>query len=126
MKKSKGGPPTYTPEAAERRARGQLAIRIPPDLADQIRAAARDYPGGVSGWLADAAKAHLDPDAREDAEVHSGLADLLRSAPVLLLPDRGDVIVRALREPVPPLSVIAEGAGPGIAEALAGLRRAAK
>lgn len=92
-----------------------------PVMTDALQAGGFTWRG-----VADAAKAHLDPDAREDAEVHSGLADLLRSAPVLLLPDRGDVIVRALREPVPPLSVIAEGAGPGIAEALAGLRRAAK
>lgn len=110
----------------DRREAAQLAIRVSPELAEAIRQAAASHPGGVSGWLADAARAHLAPDAREDAEVHSGLADLLRSAPVLLLPDRGDVIVRVLREPVPVCGVLAEGAGPGIAEALAGLRRAAK
>lgn len=127
MTKKKPAPPTYSPEAAERRAAGQLAIRVSPELAEAIRRAAASHPGGVSGWLADAARAHFAPDAREDAEVHSGLADLLRSAPVLLLlPDRGDVIVRALRSPVPVCGVIAEGAGPGIAEALAGLRWAAK
>lgn len=127
MTKKKPAPPTYSPEAAERRAAGQLAIRVSPELAEAIRRAAASHPGGVSGWLADAARAHLDPDAREAADVHEWLADLLRGgAPVLLIPDRGDVIVRALRAPVPVCGVLAEGAGPGIAEALAGLRRAAK
>lgn len=56
---SRGGQPTYTPEAKERRARGQLSIRVSPELADQIRTAAASHPGGVSGWLADAARAQI-------------------------------------------------------------------
>ena len=55
-----GGTPTYGPETAARRRLGQLAIRIDPELAERIRAAARAHPAGVSGWLADAARLALE------------------------------------------------------------------
>ena len=64
------------------------------------------------------------PDPTEDRAVHEGLLALLAEGPVLLTLDaHGDVILRLLREPVPPCGVVASGAGPGIHEALLGLRR---
>lgn len=54
-----GGPPIFTAETKARRAAGQLAIRIDPELAARIRAAAASHAGGVSGWLADAAREAL-------------------------------------------------------------------
>lgn len=62
-----------------------------------------------------------DPD--EDRQIHEGLLALLAEGPVLLALDRGDVVLRLLREPVGPSTIVAEGGGPGIHEALLGLRR---
>lgn len=57
--------------------------------------------------------------------MHARLLELLDEGPVLLtLDSHGDVVLRPLREPVPPCGVVASGAGPGIHEALLGLRGA--
>lgn len=114
---SRGGPPVYGLWTAERRAAGQLAVRIAPEAAARIRERAADHPGGVSGLVASLAEDRPAP-------VEAWLHDLLREGPILLTTDEGgDVIVRLLRGPVPILSVAAEGAGPGLEEALAGLRQ---
>lgn len=111
-----GSKPVYAPGTAERRAAGQLAVRVSPEAAARIRERALDYPGGVSGLVASLAEDRPAP-------IEAWLHELLRDGPVLLTTDStGDVIVRLLRGPVPPLSVAAEGAGPGLEEALAGLR----
>lgn len=72
--------------------------------------------GVVSEWLR-----LVDPG--EDSAIHEGLVDLLREGPVLLALDRGDVVLRVLREPVGPSTIVAEGGGPGPHEAIVGLRR---
>jgi hypothetical protein len=61
-------------------------------------------------------------DPTEDRAIHEGLLALLDRGPVLLTLDRGDVILRLLREPVPPCGVVAQGAGPGLHEAIVGMR----
>jgi hypothetical protein len=116
-KPRKGGRPTYTPETAQRRASGQIAVRIPPETAARLRERAAEHPGGLSGLVAS-----LDTDPAEDRAAHAGLLELLDRGPVLLTLDRGDVVLRLLREPVPPCGVVAQGAGPGLHEALVGLR----
>ncbi len=55
----KGGPPTYTPDTRARRQRGQISVRLDPELADQIRAAAASHAGGLAGWIAQAAREAL-------------------------------------------------------------------
>lgn len=45
-------PPTYTAATAARRASGQLAVRIAPELADKARRLGAAHPGGVSGLVA--------------------------------------------------------------------------
>lgn len=66
----------------------------------------------------------IDSTPDEDCAVHEGLLALLEEGSVLLTLDgRGDVILRVLREPVGPSTIVAEGAGPGLHEALLGLRR---
>ncbi len=115
-RKRRSSKPTYTPETAQARAAGQLAVRIAPEAAARIRERASDHPGGVSGLVASLAEDRPAP-------VEAWLHDLLREGPILLTTDgAGDVSARLLRGPVPPLSVAAEGAGPGLEEALAGLR----
>jgi hypothetical protein len=67
----------------------------------------------------------LNSTPDEDRAVHEGLLELLREGPVLLALDaHGDVILRLLRAPVAPSTIVAEGAGPGLHEALVGLRGA--
>jgi len=116
-KKRRGGKPVYTPETAQRRASGQIAVRIPPETAARLRERAADHPGGLSGLVAS-----LDSSPSEDRAVHAGLLELLDRGPVLLTLARGDVLVRLLLDPVPPCGVVASGAGPGLHEALLGLR----
>ncbi len=116
-KSRRGGKPVYTPETAQRRASGQIAVRIPPETAARLRERAAEHPGGLSGLVAS-----LDTDPAEDRAVHAGLLELLDRGPVLLTLNRGDVLVRLLLDPVPPCGVIASGAGPGIHEALLGMR----
>lgn len=116
-RRRRGSKPTYTPETAQARGAGQLAVRIAPEAAARIRERALDHPGGVSGLVASLAEDRPAP-------AEAGLHDLLQEGPILLTTDStGDVIVRLIRGPVPPLSVAAEGAGPGLEEALAGLRQ---
>lgn len=49
--KKRKPPPTYTPQTAARRASGQIAIRIAPELADKARRLGAQHPGGVSGLI---------------------------------------------------------------------------
>jgi len=66
----------------------------------------------------------IDSTPDEDRAIHEGLLALLDEGPVLLTLDaRGDVILRLLRAPVAPSTIVAEGAGPGLHEALLGLRQ---
>lgn len=65
----------------------------------------------------------IDSTPDEDRAIHEGLLALLAEGPVLLSLDaHGDVILRLLREPLSPSTVVASGAGPGIHEAIVGLR----
>lgn len=115
-RKRRGGPPRYTEATAQARREGDLRIRLLPEEAQAFRAWAEEC-GGLAALVR-----HL---LRErSAPVEAWLHDLLQEGPILLTTDStGDVIVRLIRGPVPPLSVAAEGAGPGLEEALAGLRQ---
>lgn len=48
----RGGPPTYTPETAERRASGEVKLRLSPEMAARLRQLGAQHPGGVSGLVA--------------------------------------------------------------------------
>ena len=98
------------PEAA--RTARLVSIRLTPEDRELLDAAAARL-----GSRTRAVRAGLAALATLDA-----IAERLREGPVLLTLDGEDVALRLLRAPVPPCEVAAEGAGPGIHEALAGLR----
>lgn len=50
-KPRKGGPPTYTPETAQRRAQGEIKLRLAPEVAARLRELGAAHPGGVSGLV---------------------------------------------------------------------------
>lgn len=117
-RKRRGGPPRYTEATAQARREGDLRIRLLPEEAQAFRAWSEEC-----GGLAALARHLLRERADRPAPVEAWLHELLGEGPVLLTTDgSGDVSARLLRGPVPPLSVVAEGAGPGLEEALAGLR----
>jgi hypothetical protein len=98
-------------------------LALAPEDAATLRKLGAERPGGMASLVTSWIRSALDPD--EGRLIHEGLVRLLREGPVLLTLDRGDhgdVVLRLLRVPVPPCGVAAEGAGPGLHEALLGLR----
>lgn len=117
-RKRRGGPPRYTEATAQARREGDLRIRLLPEEAQAFRAWAEEC-GGLAALVRHLLRERSDRPAPVEAWLH----ELLQGGPILLTTDGAeDVIVRLLRGPVPPLSVAAQGAGPGLEEALAGLR----
>lgn len=116
-KNARSGPSgASTPRAARTRRPVEVTLS---DEARAVLDAESERTGRPRSQLVEALVV-ADPD--EDRQIHEGLLALLAEGPVLLTLDRGDVLLRVLREPIPPSTIVAEGGGPGIHEAILGLR----
>jgi hypothetical protein len=64
----------------------QLTLRVPEELAEQLKGAARDHEDSVNGYAVKVLSAAVDPDYADD-EI-TGLRERLGRAGLLLIPQR--------------------------------------